>query len=396
MGNPPWEMYRSLAKHFSSLCSIPVTLADHQERSVLLTVDHGENFFCDQCPNRCRLLSTMLYGCKEARRWQGKYTYYCPIGLVFSAVSIPETELTLIAGPVVMGEMQDTLMDLPDSIDPEQIRRLCTCSADQLRHMGSLLEMSACGLRYHPDAANDRNVIAPEEENAEESAVQHNSFPYMHQLQEDLQQAIREQDKPHAREVLNQLLRYVYSPHPDQFPLIRSRAIQLVSLLSKIAAPEEGSPKESELYRKVYIPALQQAASLDEMDVTLAEMLHLFVDYTFDFTQVKHSDTIHRVTEFIKTNYRGKLTLEQIAASVHLSPSHISGLFRKETGQTVSAYISFVRIEKSKQLLKTTMLSIAEIADQCGFEEQSYFSRVFRKQTGLSPKTYRDNSRESF
>jgi len=116
------------------------------------------------------------------------------------------------------------------------------------------------------------------------------------------------------------------------------------------------------------------------------------VDYTFDFSEVKHSDTIHRVMEYIKSHYSGKLTLEQIAASVHLSPSHISGLFRKETGQTVSAYIGFVRIEKSKQLLKTTQLSIAEIASRCGFEEQSYFSRVFRKQTGLSPKAYRDRS----
>jgi len=89
---------------------------------------------------------------------------------------------------------------------------------------------------------------------------------------------------------------------------------------------------------------------------------------------------------------RYERSLEQIAASVHLSPSHISGLFRKETGQTVSAYIGFVRIEKSKQLLKTTQLSIAEIASRCGFEEQSYFSRVFRKQTGLSPKAYRDRS----
>lgn len=392
MGTAPWEMYRSLARHFSALCGLPVTLADHQERSIQFTADCAENFFCRQCPNRCRLLSTMLYGCQEARRWQGRYTYYCPIGLVFSAVCIPETDLAVIAGPVVMGELPDTLMDLPDSIDPEQIRRLCICSADRLRHMESLLEMSACGLRYRPDAAYDRNIIAPDDPKTEETAVLHNSFPYMRQLEEALIQAILDQDKSHAREILNQLLRYVYSPHPDQFPLIRSRAIQLVSLLSNIAAPEEGSPKETELYRKVYIPALQQAASLEEMDVCLAEMLHLFVDYTFDFSEVKHSDTIHRVMEYIKSHYSGKLTLEQIAASVHLSPSHISGLFRKETGQTVSAYIGFVRIEKSKQLLETTQLSIAEIASRCGFEEQSYFSRVFRKKTGLSPKAYRDRS----
>lgn len=388
------ETYRSLARHFSALCGLPVTVADRQERSILFTEDSADNFYCRQCPNRCRLLSTMLYGCQEARRWQGKYTFYCPAGLVFSAVCIPETDLTVIAGPVVMGELQDTLMDLPETIDPEEIRILCICSSDRLRHIESLLEMAACGLRYRPNGAYDRNVITPDTYTGTETAVLHNSFPYMHQLQEDLRQAITELDKTKAREVLNQLLRYVYAPHPEQFSLIRSRAVQLVFLLSNIASTEGSSPKETELYRKVYIPRLQQSASLEEVDLALAEMLHLFVDYTFDFSEVKHSDTIHKVTEFIKSHYSGKLTLEQIAASVHLSPSHISGLFRKETGQTVSAYISYVRIEKSKQLLKNTQLSIAEIAAKCGFEEQSYFSRVFRKQTGLPPKAYRDSSRE--
>ena len=390
MGTAPWEMYRSLAKHVSALCELPVSLVDHQERDILFTADCAGNFYCDRCPNRCRLLSTMLYGCSEARRWKGRYTYYCPIGLVFSAVCIPETALAVIAGPVVMGELPDTLMDLPENIDPDQIRNLSVCTADRLRHVESLLEMSACGLRYRPDAAYDRNIIAQEDPENPETAENHNSFPYMRQLEEALRQAIDRQDKAHARETLNLLLRYVYSPHPDQFPLIRSRAIQLVSLLSNIAAPEEGSSKETALYRTVYIPALQHAASLEEMDVTLAEMLHLYVDYTFDFSEVLHSDTIHRVMEYIKANYSRKLTLDQIAASVHLSPSHISGLFREETGQTVSAYLSFVRIEKSKQLLKTTQLSIAEISSACGFEEQSYFSRVFRKQTGMSPKLYRE------
>lgn len=390
----PWELYRSLAKHVSSLCSLPLSLVDHRERTVLFTEDRADNFYCSRCPNNCRLLSTMLYGCSEARRWRGRYTFYCPIGLVFSAVCIPETPLALLAGPLVMGELQDTVMDLPEDIDPESIRSLCVCTADRIRHMESLLEMSACGLRYRPDAGYDRNIIAQEDPESRETAELHNSFPYMHQLEEALHQAIRQQDKHRAREVLNLLLRYVYTPHPDRFPLIRSRAIQLVYLLSNIPLPEEPGPGKTVLSKEACLPMLQQAASLEEMDVALAQILHLFVDVTFDFSEVRHSDTIHRIMEFIKANYARKLSLEQIAASVHLSPSHISGLFRKETGQTLSAYISFVRIEKSKQLLKTTELSIADIAALCGFEEQSYFSRVFRKQTGMSPKHYRDTPGE--
>lgn len=169
-------------------------------------------------------------------QWNGRYIYYCPIGLVFNAVTIPETDHTVIAGPVVMGEMQDTLLDIPEYIDKEGIRLLRNCSADMFGHMASLLEMAVYGLRYRPDAsAYDRNIVPGDEDQSEENAELYNSFPYMSELEGELRLAIKAQDEAQVRAVLNQLLRYVYSTHEDQFPLIKSRAIQLVHLLSKIA-----------------------------------------------------------------------------------------------------------------------------------------------------------------
>ena len=296
------ELFRSLAKHFSQLCSVPVSLVDAGDRDIVFTEDRGGPFFCENCPNHCRLLSTMLYGCNEARRWRGRYTYYCPIGLVFSAVSIPESDRAVVAGPLIMGEPQDTLLDLPEGIDRDAVKCLTVCSSSQLRHMASVLEMAVCGIRYRPDIADDRNVV--KEPEPEENARLHNSFPYMREQQEELRRAVKEQNKPLAREVLNQLLRYVYSPHPDQVALIRSRAVQLVWMLTGIEPAGEGERQENQLYRQVYIPALKNAATLEDVDITLAEMLHLYVDYSFDFSEIRHSDTIYRVMEYIKSNYR--------------------------------------------------------------------------------------------
>ena len=386
------EFYRSLAKHFSALCHVSVSLVDADERSICFTESWNGSFFCEGCPNHCRLNATMLYGCNEARRWQGRYIYYCPIGLVFCAVSVPESNRAVVAGPVIMGEMQDTLLDLPESVDREQACKLSNCTSQQLQHMSSLLEMAAAGLRYRPDGAYDRNVVREPE--PEESATLHNSFPYMSELEDALRQAIRDQDKPRAREVLNKLLSYVYKPHPDRLALIRSRAVQLVYLLANIASAGENGQQDTQLYRKTYVPALKQAASLEEVDIALAEMLHVYMDYSFDFSQIRHSDTIYRVMDYIKSHYGSKITLEEIASFVHISASHLSGLFRKETGQTISAYINYVRIEKSKLLLKTSEIPIAQIGALCGFEDQSYFTRVFKQQTGRSPKKYRQTQLE--
>lgn len=376
------ERCLSLAKHFSALCGTAVTLVDAQDRTILFTHSHN-SFFCESCPNRCRLLSTMLYGCSEARRWQGRYTYYCPIGLVFSAVSIPDTDRAMIAGPVVMGELQDTLLDLPDYIDKDLIQGLLCWSAQQLRHMTSVLELAVCGLQHRPDATYDTNTVEPEDLSPEEDIPQE-AFT-LQGLDQELRRAVAKQEEARAREILNTLLRYVYSPHPDQIVLIRNRAVELVYLLAQI------SPSgEAKLYRSVYIPVLKRAETLEQVDVALAKLLHLYVDYTFDFNQIKHSDTIFRAMEYIKSNFGHKITLDEIASYVHLSSSHLSGTFHKETGQTLSAYINHVRIEKSKQLLTTTQIPIAEIGAMCGFEDQSYFSRVFRQSTGRSPKKFRD------
>lgn len=385
------NLYRKLAIHFSALCEIPVTVVDTTDRKIVLTEDRADNFYCRHCPNRCNLLSTMLYGCNEAKRWNGRYVYYCPIGLVLNAISIPESDQTIIAGPMVMGEMQDTLLDMPEYVDKNQILKLQTRTAGVLHHMASILEMAVYGLQYRPNvSAYDRNLIPGEETENWETAEMFNSFPYMSQQAEELQQAVNLQQKEQARAALNQLLHYVYSPHPDQFALIRSRAIQLVYLLSGIAG--DGESKESSIYRTVYVSALKQSTSLEELDISMTEVLHHFVDYTFDFSQIQHSNTIYRIMEYIKSHYSQKITLERIAAHVYLSAPHISGIFRKETGQTISEYIQFVRIEKSKLLLRQPAIAISDVASMCGFEEQSYFSRVFKKQTGISPKKYRQNA----
>ena len=378
----------ALARHFSALCGTALTLVDLQDRAILFSYS-PDTFFCGNCPNHCRLLSTMLYGCNEARRWQGRYTFYCPIGLVFTAVSIPDSDRAMVAGPVVMGELQDTLMDLPEHIDKDPVKNLLCCSSQQLRHISSVLELAVCGLRHRPDASFDSNSVSPEETDTVDRQDIPLS-PVLLQLENDLRQAVQHQEKGRARELLNQLLRYVYSPHPDQFELIRSRAVQLATMLAKIAAAVESTSGEERIYRREHIPALKTAQTLEQVDETLARMLHLYVDYAFDFNEIKHSDTVYRAMEYIRSNFGRKITLEEIASYVHLSGSHLSGTFHKETGQTISAYINHVRIEKSKQLLAASQTPIAEVAALCGFEDQSYFSRVFRQGTGVSPKRFRE------
>ena len=83
------------------------------------------------------------------------------------------------------------------------------------------------------------------------------------------------------------------------------------------------------------------------------------------------------------------VTLEDVANEVHLAPSYFSTLFKQSTGSSFREYLNMVRIEESKRLLMTTEHSISDIALATGFEDQSYFTKIFKKHTGLTPKQYR-------
>ena len=86
---------------------------------------------------------------------------------------------------------------------------------------------------------------------------------------------------------------------------------------------------------------------------------------------------------------RRGITLNQLAEMVYLSPSYLSRIFTKETGNSFNDYLNAVRINKAKSLLKYNDLRVADVANAVGFDDQSYFTKVFRRITGVTPVKYR-------
>jgi two-component system response regulator YesN len=99
---------------------------------------------------------------------------------------------------------------------------------------------------------------------------------------------------------------------------------------------------------------------------------------------------IHQAQDYIDHHYPDPdLSLNQVAAHVNLSPSHFSTVFSQETDKTFKEYLTELRIKKAKELLRTTTLKSFEISSQIGYNDPHYFSSVFKKNTGLSPKNFR-------
>jgi len=126
------------------------------------------------------------------------------------------------------------------------------------------------------------------------------------------------------------------------------------------------------------------------------EIKKIFVPaLTFRNSRANHQRSIilYQARTYIDNHFKDPdLKLSDVASFINLSPSHFSTVFRKEFGETFSNYLSKIRINRAKELLRTTSLQCSEVAVQSGYNDPHYFSVVFKKNTGVTPQYFRKQS----
>lgn len=118
-------------------------------------------------------------------------------------------------------------------------------------------------------------------------------------------------------------------------------------------------------------------------------MAHLTDFYVIDEGKNARTNIIKTATEIIKDRLTDEISLSQIAEALHVSPAYLSRLFSKEMGVSFSKYIINQRLLKAVSLLCTTEMNITEIALFSGFSDANYFTRIFHREYGVSPREYR-------
>ena len=98
---------------------------------------------------------------------------------------------------------------------------------------------------------------------------------------------------------------------------------------------------------------------------------------------------ITEAKHYIQQHYQEALRLEDVSTAVGFNATYFSTLFKKETGQNFMDYLTELRISKAKELLCGEELSVQDVAEQVGYRDLKYFSRLFKKLTGVSPSDYK-------
>lgn len=99
---------------------------------------------------------------------------------------------------------------------------------------------------------------------------------------------------------------------------------------------------------------------------------------------------VNHALSFMRENYKRKLTLKDVADSIYVSQWHLSKLLNRHTGQSFSELLNAIRVDEARELLKDPTLRIGDVAEAVGFLDLAHFSRVFKKNTGMSANEYRN------
>jgi YesN/AraC family two-component response regulator len=224
--------------------------------------------------------------------------------------------------------------------------------------------------------------------------MQVTSYPL--KKEQELIQYISKGQKAEAQRLLNEILGYVFFASGQDFNVIKLRTLELLVLLSRAAINGGADVEEIFGLNYKYINLLDNFKTIEELTFWLSKIMFRFTDLVFDLKEAKHADLIHKALRYIQSNYQGKITLEEVATLVNLSPSYFSKVFKEGMNCSFTGYLNRYRIDQSKLLLKTTAIPLSEIGALVGFEDQSYFTKIFKKNTGMLPGKYRRSNLSIF
>ncbi|MDR1374093.1 MAG: helix-turn-helix domain-containing protein [Treponema sp.] len=218
-----------------------------------------------------------------------------------------------------------------------------------------------------------------------------NSFGGCHLDQERMLVAsLRRGDNETGRKILNEMLSALPQRSESDFALVQLRAIEMVVLLSRAAVAPDVSEDNALLEaNNRYLKRIQETRNIEELTGVIHTIVDRMAGQIFSFQGVRHASALRKAERFIWENYTRKISLQEVAEVSGLSAPYFSTIFKEEMGENLSACLNRLRMEKAAAMLKKTALPLGEIVRACGFEDQSWFSKIFKDYMGMSPGKYR-------
>jgi two-component system response regulator YesN len=215
---------------------------------------------------------------------------------------------------------------------------------------------------------------------------------YDYEHNEKLISALKADDEGKVAEAVESLFASLLSTRHDGLKYGRNQCMQLVLAVGQLLMELGAGDPELEAKEVELTEALYQKETLQDIRRLMESYLTSVGHRIREKRTGKMANVVERVRAYIEQNYASSgLTVGDIGKAVYLSSTYVSLLFKQETGQTVGEYLTQVRVDKAKELLRDPQYKFYDICSAIGYTDPSYFTKLFKKATGATPSAYRDS-----
>ena len=405
------EKLEGLLHVLSCSLDLPVRLLDEQGADICLI---GKEF------SYCALLHKQVFHhgeCEAARRKAGQtaqklgesYIFSCDANLtsiVYPLLYRGELLGSVLAGPFLMDEPDSTL--LSDLCDHYKLSSSMILSLyDELKGFRILPPSQVSQISRLMDAVlapllpGERMLLLERQQKLyqqsrinetvqafkEGATAQGNGYPF--EKEQELILKVKTANLPASKAILNDLLGYVLFSEGGNVDAVKRRGAELCTLLSRVAIENAGESGNLYSLNLAYISRLNALDSYEDICFQLQEIVESFISAISERFAQNGNAAVNKALAYIGSHYAENVTLQTMAEVTGLTPAYFSTLFARVVGRGFREQLNLVRVEEAKRLLTATSYPLAEIAVSVGYADQSYFSKVFKRLTGLSPNHYR-------
>ena len=403
---------RQLAAEFRTSTGLPLLLVDLEGKTLWSL---GGCPLCARIPGSRKMASICRAHhrktVEESFRWGEPYISVCPFGLVTFAVPLSRDrhlKAGLVSGFSVFPQMEKDVRDdvlaslarhgIRFSLGPRTKLRFRVVPSDALRRSAGLL-FDLTGSH----GVNDMELIGESREKsiqqftianylADARAGRQDLVASVVRMQNEIIDKVVLGDLAGSREIINRFLGVIFLESGMNFDVLKVRLLEFIIIISR-AAIEKGISSDGLLGPHYsFLTDINAATGFDELFWKVTKALENFSGTVSE--QLGRKTHVHatRMKEYVKKNFTTKIAARDVAAAAGVSVSRALHLFREECGMPLSAYVARERIEYAKYLMDNADDSMATIATECGFFDQSHFTKTFQALEHMPPSRYRRRS----
>lgn len=327
----------------------------------------------------------IVHAGKKAAEFGSKHIFVCNNGFFHfvAPVFLRDKHIaTVISAPMLINTTTETAKDIfnrfsvSTSLYGEVGKRLTEISYFPLEKINSMAELLYIVVSNSTPA--DTEKTSP--------------VSYFKSIEKEFPDVILTGNKTKILTESRNILEYILSSYLNDKTTAKNLCFEFSLLLSQIASSCGSRSGNLSGNLESLLIELIKCTEFSAIRICMLKIIDSFIESSFFIPPAKHTDVIDNATDYIKRNYMTKITLESVAAHVYLSPSYLSKLFKTATGQNFNSYLNSQRIEHAKQLLLSGLSDLENVALTVGYEDQSYFTKVFKRLTGVTPKKFKSSN----